>query len=220
MWKGVILPPILVSHSSYLDPLAHLLRIVLICIVDKAAYYSQEHGALAIMPRQFIDLSPFQDRITAWVAEGRPAPVICELLQQYDVAVGRTKLQQSLREWGVSYGRTNLSQEMENELQATLVFFFHELRITDIQAVRLLALQGLHYSIETIGRRRRALGLLKRTPRGVEDEYKEWVKVILQHELDKGTPEDLGRKNLYVYMRARYNIVGRYVNKPDHCYFC
>ena len=165
------------------------------------------------MPREFIDLTPFQDRITAWVAEGRPAPVICELLEQrYDVAVRRTKLQRTLREWGVSYGRQNLSQDMRDELQAKLEFFFHELRITDVQAVRLLALQNLHYSIATIRRHRRALGLLKRTPNAVEDEYKEWVRLILQHELDTGTPEDLGRKNLYVYMRARYNVIGRYVN--------
>ena len=78
------------------------------------------------MAREFIDLSLFQDHIAAWVAERRPALIICELLQQNGVAVHRTKLQRTLRECGLSYGRNNVIQDMEGELQVKPEFFFHE----------------------------------------------------------------------------------------------
>ena len=50
---------------------------------------------------------------------------------------------------------------------------------------------------------------MKRTQRANFEEAYQRVGEILQQELANGSIEDYGKEHLYVYLRSKYNIIGR-----------
>ena len=116
------------------------------------------------MPRNNIDLEPFQESVQQWLDEGLKQGEIRDRLQQiYGVCISLTTLQRKLQQLGLSINRRPLDQEVEATLRIRIAWIFYHLRLIDETAIQFLEIEGFDINQRKLAEIRRQMGLHKRT---------------------------------------------------------
>lgn len=163
------------------------------------------------MPPSRINLDPWRDTIAGWIRDGLKQDEICEELQAIGVSISDITLRRRLKEWNIKVNRPPVEHILA--LRARITEIFHSFRLTDEETLQILEIDGFKVGHRKLGIIRRELGLKKRLDPLQHEAIEAAVRDVLQQELDQGHIEDLGRRNLYSYMRSKYNVIGRYVHR-------
>lgn len=156
-----------------------------------------------------INLVPHYREIQDWLNDGCTyADIADRLLVSYDIWCSPKSVQRAVKAAGIQVREPQWQNTPQ--LRARVIYLFHNTSLTDDEMADLLKLDG-----HVIGARRlqtyrlHELGLKKRLLRHQHAEMDRTIDEILGKEMEEGHIEDYGRRNLYQYIRSKYNIVGR-----------
>ncbi|KAK6433424.1 hypothetical protein LTR95_010397 [Oleoguttula sp. CCFEE 5521] len=100
-------------------------------------------------------------------------------------------------------------------LTKRIKYLHYEVQCSDDESVFILAEDGWPISKRRLQRMRLALGLRQRIP-GADREQTEALMVEkLAYEMEHGQIEDLGKHDMYRFMRSKYNIIGRITGRSQ-----
>lgn len=158
--------------------------------------------------RRKMDLAPHKDFLLERLTAGKShATILKDLETEHGVKCSTSTFHRNLHEWGVKTKRDKW--EDSEELRARVAYCFHELRLTDAQTYTKLEEEGFSVGKARLGKLRKEMGLFKRCPARDEELAEGAIAKALLQEIRNGGIEQMGRKQLYEYLRAKYNVVGR-----------
>ncbi|CAK3927847.1 Hypothetical predicted protein [Lecanosticta acicola] len=164
------------------------------------------------MARPKIVLDDWRNHIEQWAREGaRKEEIQRRLQEQANIRIGTSTLSTHLRTWNVRFNRAPIKKT--DGLKQRVNELFHERpSMRDEETVRVLQEEGFQISgTRALARLRREGGLYKRVEKDQEERIKEEITEALRLEFgqDFDMPEDMATRDLSVYLRSKYNIVGR-----------
>lgn len=164
--------------------------------------------------RKPIDYSAHREIITNLIVnEKRTIRQVLDILKEEHGAVGYTKttLERNLRRWDIFIHKPVPDSE---ELRARVMDMFYQWRLKDDEMVELLVEDGYEISKLSLRVLRKKMGLGKRVKPQQYDELSATIRDVLLKEMEDGAIQDMGREDLYAYIRNKYSqhhIIGRYV---------
>lgn len=160
--------------------------------------------------RPAADYTPYRAFITsAILEEGQTAShVVKRLKDEHQVDITLRSLQRLLAKWKIT---TRPRCKVTEELRSRVSSMVYQNRLSDEEMVQVLILEGFEISINGLQRLRKRFGLSKRTQSEQSEEVDERIREVLKEEHSRNPTviEDLGRNDLYLYIREKYHIVGR-----------
>lgn len=158
--------------------------------------------------RPRMDLTEHRDYILEQKNAGKPHDSIRKDLEtEHGITISSSTFKRKLAEWSVRTNRKKL--EDSEELRARVAHCFHELRLTDDQTYKKLEEEGFSIGKSRLARFRKEMGLFKRCPAADSELAEGAIAKALLQEIKNGGIEQMGRRQLYEYLRAKYNVVGR-----------
>lgn len=154
-----------------------------------------------------VDIEHLKEDITRWILDGITIEDVSQILRRRNLPLSTRSLRRRLQAWRIST-KPRLDYASA-DLAAQVVVLFYQWRLGDKEMIEVLRCDGHELQPEGLRRLRRRLGLRARIPVGQEEAVEQRIREVLRGELDDGTVEDLGRTNLYAYMREKHHIVGR-----------
>ncbi|KAF2206555.1 hypothetical protein CERZMDRAFT_89180 [Cercospora zeae-maydis SCOH1-5] len=135
------------------------------------------------------------------------AEVCAELRDSHDLHVGRSTLVKALARWGFRTRRSNF--EDTPALRMRLQNYFHGTTKTDAEIADLLTADGMDVTTARVSKLRKDMGLYKRVDADRRDAAENTVEELLKLEFQDENIRNMGHKQLYRYMRNKYNVTGR-----------
>ncbi|CAK1356560.1 hypothetical protein CB0940_12140 [Cercospora beticola] len=135
------------------------------------------------------------------------AEVCAELRDSHDLNIGRSTLVKALARWGFRTRRVNF--EDTPALRMRLQNYFHQTTKTDAEIAALLTADGMDVTCVRVRKLRKDMGLYKRVDADRRDVAENTVEELLKLEFQNEEIRNMGHKQLYRYMRKKYNVAGR-----------
>ncbi|KAM3415111.1 hypothetical protein BST61_g10240 [Cercospora zeina] len=135
------------------------------------------------------------------------AEVCAELRDSHDLNVGRSTLTKALARWGLRTRRSNFDDTPA--LRMRLQNYFHGTTKTDAEIADLLTADGMDVTTARVRKLRKDMGLYKRVDADRRDVAEGTVEELLKLEFQDEDIRNMGHKQLYRYMRKKYNVTGR-----------
>ena len=92
------------------------------------------------MPPPTIDLEPYRDSITEWLAAGTSYEEVRQQLQRTNVQVSDRTLRLRIKSWGIERNKKPL--RYNSILQAQVAFYFYAYQLSDEEMVQYLGWDG------------------------------------------------------------------------------
>lgn len=161
------------------------------------------------MPRQTIDLDPYQDHITALYHEGKTQHQIAEILHRdYEVFVSYRTIQRRLTEWKLG---KRIKSEGNPEMDMRISALFFQSCLGDDDILKVLTHEGFITSRWNLVERRKKLGLLRKIAAGDTTQADTDLIETVRKAFSDETIQKYGRGLLWTHFRSHGNLVSRYI---------
>lgn len=155
-----------------------------------------------------MELDQHKDWLLERIAAGIPQDHIrIDLEAHHGLKISSSTFSRKLSEWKVKTRRDKL-QDSE-ELRERVAHCFHELALTDSETYKKLEEEGFSIGKARLALLRKDMGLFKKCPAADCELAEGAIAKALLQEIKNGGIERMGRRELYSYLRAKYNVVGR-----------
>lgn len=165
--------------------------------------------------RPEINLLRFKSEIIRQYQQGYSAQSIANLLScNHQVEVKARTIHRRLQEWSIR----RLQEPIRDspELKARISVLFYQCCLNDDEMLIALKREGFNVNRRALQRIRLSMGLSRRFSASSYESLHNYLKQIVQKELDGGGIEAYGRRLLYTHFRSQMHLISRYYLNSKH----